>query len=68
MEFNPSESQVEHVAGSSIPIKETVYCTGRYWSLSREQNILGLLSPIPSPVLKSKPWTTLVAFIGIKKI
>ena len=49
MEFNPSKCQVVHVTGSKIPIKKTMYCTGRYWSLSLVQNILGLIYPAPSP-------------------
>ena len=49
MEFNPSKCQAVHVTGSKIPIKKTMYCTGRYWSLCLVQNILGLIYPAPSP-------------------
>ena len=50
MVFNPTKCQVVHVTGSKIPIKKTMYCTGRtrYWSLSCVQNILWLIYPVPS--------------------
>ena len=43
MEFN-SKCQVVHVTGSKIPIKKTMYCTGRYWSLSLGVDISSSLS------------------------